>query len=100
MTVAPLTLAAILAMAVATWATRLGGYWLVRRLGTGPRLRAVLDAVPGVVLVALIAPAALGSGPANALAAIVTATAAMRLPALAVVAVATVAAAGARALLG
>jgi uncharacterized membrane protein len=50
------TLAAIVVMAVLTYATRLACYALVRRLPLSPRGRRALDAVPGAVLVALVAP--------------------------------------------
>jgi uncharacterized membrane protein len=79
------TVAAIIAMAVVTYATRIAGYALVRRLEPGPRTQAVLDAVPGCVLVAVIAPAIASGRPADALAGAVTLIAALRLPMPAVV---------------
>ena len=85
-------LLAILAMAGVTYATRVAGVLLVRRVVLGPRATAVLEAVPGCVLVAVIAPAALTRGWADALAAAVTLVAALRLP-LAVVVVIGVASA-------
>ena len=94
------TLAAILAMAVVTYTTRLTGVAVLRRYRLGPRLASVLEAVPGCVLVAVIAPAALGRGPGEAAAAAVTLLAALRLPLAAVVLVGVGAAAGFRALLG
>lgn len=94
------TLAAILGMAAVTFATRLAGFLLVDRLPKTGRFRVALDAAPGAVLVAVIAPAVLASGPAAALAGFVTALAARRLPLLAVVVVGVAAAALFRALLG
>ena len=60
----PWTVAAIVAMALATYACRSGGYFVVRRLTPGPRLRAMLDARPGALFVAYVVPAlALGRPP-------------------------------------
>ncbi len=44
--------AAILAMAVATYAMRATGFWLMARVPVTPRLRRMLDALPGSVVVA------------------------------------------------
>lgn len=78
----PLTLAAIAAMALATWLTRYLGYWLVRRTAVSGRLAAALDAVPGAILTAIIVPKALATGPAETAAAAVTVLLALRLPLL------------------
>lgn len=86
------TLAAILAMAAVTYATRIAGFALVRRLALTGRARMALEAVPGAVLVALVAPAILTRGPADALAGLLTVLAALRLPVLGVVAVGVVSA--------
>lgn len=100
MTLDAATLMAILAMAVLTYATRVAGYALVRRLPLSPRTRRALDAVPGAVLVALVAPAILAHGPADALAGAITVLAALRLPVLAVVVIGVLAAGLLRALPG
>ena len=94
------TLAAILAMAAVTYATRLAGFALVRRLDLRGRARLALEAVPGAVLMALIAPVVLSGRPADALAGVATVLAALRLPLLAVVAVGVLSAGLFRALLG
>ena len=86
------TLAAILAMAAVTYATRVAGFALVRRLELTGRAQLALEAVPGAVLVALVAPTMLAHGPADALAGAVTVLAAWRLPVLAVVVVGVVSA--------
>ncbi len=86
------TLAAILAMAAVTYATRVAGFALVRRLELTGRARLALEAVPGAVLVALVAPVVLTSGVADALAGGLTVLAALRLPVLAVVVVGVVSA--------
>ena len=72
MTLDPITLAAITAMAVATYLTRIAGYWLVRHVTLKGRAAAALEAVPGAVLIALIAPMVLATDPAESGAALVT----------------------------
>lgn len=57
-------------MAVATYATRAAGVFLVGRLRLTPRMEAFLGAIPGAVIVSIIAPAVLTQGPAEALAAL------------------------------
>ena len=59
------SLLAILAMAAATYATRVGGFWLARRVRPGPFARAWLDHLPGAVFAALVAPMVLAAGPAG-----------------------------------
>ncbi|TPP11438.1 AzlD family protein [Rhizobium glycinendophyticum] len=54
----PYMVVLIVAAAVATYLTRVGGYVLVKRLKTmPPRLEAALNAVPAAVLTTLVAPA-------------------------------------------
>ncbi len=48
--------AIIIAMAVMVYCTRAGGYWLIGRIRIGPRLRKMLDALPGAVIAATVAP--------------------------------------------
>ena len=57
--------AAILGMAAVTYATRLAGPMLLARVTIGPRGEAFLKALPGAILVSLIAPSVLGGGPAE-----------------------------------
>lgn len=97
MTIDASAFAAILAMACATIFTRLSGLYLLNRLRLGPRGRKVLGAVPPAVLMALVAPVALSTGPAETAAAAVTALAALRLPLLAATALGVVTAALGRA---
>jgi uncharacterized membrane protein len=70
---------AILAMAVATYATRIGGMLLGGYLPNTGRVRQALDALPGAVLTAVIAPAVI-AGSAEMIAAALTLLAALRLP--------------------
>ena len=85
MNVDPANLAAILAMAVATWSTRIGGLWLIQFVQLTPRTRAALDALPVAVLTAVIAPSLAKGGLPDICAAAVTLIAATRLPLLPVV---------------
>ncbi|MFG1296850.1 MULTISPECIES: AzlD family protein [Xanthobacter] len=52
------TLLAILVMALATVFNRTAGFFLMRLIPVTPRVRKVLDCLPGSVLVALLAPGA------------------------------------------
>lgn len=81
------TLLAILAMAAATYVTRIAGLFVADRLVLKGRAKAAFDAIPPAVLVAVIAPTALTTGWAEAIAAAITALVAFRLPLLATVAV-------------
>ncbi len=83
-----LTVATIVAMAAATYLTRIGGLYLMRGVRVKGRLKAALDALPPAVLMAVIAPTVLATGPAETIAAAITAAAAfLRLPMIAVVAI-------------
>lgn len=68
----------ILGMAVASYATRAGGLWLMRFVTPSPRVEAWLRHIPGAVLVALIAPAVVAGGPISAAGALATALVAAR----------------------
>ena len=71
-------LAAILGMALATYSTRAGGIWLMSRVAPSARVEAWLRQVPGAVLISIIAPAALATGPAGLLAVLATVLVATR----------------------
>jgi len=81
------TLAAIVAMAVVTYATRVAGLIFAERLVLKGRVKAAFEAIPPAVLVAVIAPMALATGWRETVAAAITAGAATRLPLLATIAV-------------
>jgi uncharacterized membrane protein len=49
-------LGAIAAMAVATYAMRAGGFWMMRHVPPSPLLRRMLNALPGSVIVATVLP--------------------------------------------
>jgi uncharacterized membrane protein len=61
---APGALLAILGMAAATYVMRTSGFWAMGHLPLTPRLRKILEALPGAVVVATILPIALRGGPA------------------------------------
>ncbi len=87
MTLDPMALVAILAMALVTYLTRLAGFLAAGRIRLSGRAKAAFDAIPPAVLVAVIAPTVLATGWQETAAALVTAVAATRLPLLATVAV-------------
>ncbi len=84
---------AILGMAAVTYGTRLAGWWLLRDVRPTGRLAAGLDALPGAVLIAVIAPMIVNGGVPEWVGAGVVILTARKLPTLAamVLGVATVA---------
>nr|BBH85340.1 hypothetical protein KTC_00910 [Thermosporothrix sp. COM3] len=66
------TLIAILGMALVTYMVRAGGMWLMGFVKPSPGVEAWLKTIPGAVLVSLVAPTVLASGPAETLAALAT----------------------------
>ena len=73
-----LTILTILGMALVTYATRAGGFWLMGLVTPSPRIEAWLKQIPGAVLVAIIAPTVLASSIAETVAAIATVLVAIR----------------------
>ena len=78
----PANLLAIVLMAFVTYLTRIGGYILLRNRSLGPRAMAVLEAGPGCVLIAVIAPVFVSDQPSDLIALALTVIAATRLPLL------------------
>lgn len=76
------TLVTILLMASTTYLTRVLGYVVLRNCTLSPRMLAVLEGVPGCVLISVIAPAFVSEKPANLIALAITLAAAIRLPIL------------------
>lgn len=68
----------ILGMALVTYVTRATGFWLMGHLRLTPRVGAWLRAVPGAVLVSLVSPAVLATGPAELAASVATVAVAAR----------------------
>jgi uncharacterized membrane protein len=60
--------AAIAAMAGATYLTRIGGFWLMGHVPLTARLRRMLEALPGAVVAATVLPIVMKSGVPAALA--------------------------------
>jgi branched chain amino acid efflux pump len=67
-------LAAIFVMALATYAMRAGGFWLMGHVPPSPRLRRMLEALPGSVLAATVLPIVVRDGLAAMLAIAATGT--------------------------
>lgn len=73
------TLTTILLMALTTYLTRIVGYLALRNRTLSPRMQAVLEQVPGCVLISVIAPSFVSDQPANLLGLVITLMAATRL---------------------
>ena len=81
MTVHFTTLLAIIGMALATYATRVAGLFLMRYVTVKGRTKAAFDSLPPAILMAVIAPTILATGVAETIAAAITAASAfLRLP--------------------
>ncbi|RUW46520.1 MULTISPECIES: AzlD family protein [unclassified Mesorhizobium] len=69
----------IIAGAIATYLTRIGGHLVISRFDhIHPRVEAGLNAVPAAVLTTLVAPELLNAGPAEWAALVVTAAVSLR----------------------
>jgi branched chain amino acid efflux pump len=66
----------IAVMTVVVYLSRAGGFWLIGRVRIGPRLRKMLDALPGAIIAATIAPLLVHGG-ISAVAAVAAALLAM-----------------------
>lgn len=96
----PTVLLTIVLMASVTYATRIGGYLLLRNRTLGARATAVMEAAPGCVLIAVIAPNFVSNSPANLIALAITVAAATRFSMLPTVAIGVISAGLLRHLLG
>jgi uncharacterized membrane protein len=76
------TLLTIVLMAFVTYLTRVVGYAVLRNRKLSPRAAAVMGAVPGCVLISVIAPSFVSRQPADLMALAITLAAATRLPLL------------------
>ncbi len=79
------TLTTIVLMGSVTYLTRIGGYLVLGGRALSPRTMTILDAAPGCVLIAVIAPAFVSGRAADLTALALTGAAAVRLPLLATV---------------
>ncbi|KGK25497.1 MULTISPECIES: AzlD family protein [Pseudomonas] len=93
------TLTTIAGMAVVTYLTRALGFLLLRNRTLGPQLTQVLNAAPGCVLIAVIAPKFVSGQPADLIALALTVYAASRFSLLPAVVLAIVGTGALRALL-
>jgi branched chain amino acid efflux pump len=59
----PLVVAALVVMAAVTLLMRVGGFWLMGRVPLTPRVRRMLEALPGSIIAALVLPLAVRIGP-------------------------------------
>jgi uncharacterized membrane protein len=55
----------LLAVSLASFACRAGGFWLMRFVNVTPRVQAALKAAPLAVMIAIVVPAALRGGVAE-----------------------------------
>ena len=74
----PLNLLTIILMASVTYATRVGGYLVLRNRSLSPKATAVMEAAPGCVLISVIAPNFVSHNPADLAALAITVLAATR----------------------
>lgn len=74
-----ITIVAILAFAITTYLTRILGYLLLRNKTLSPRMIKVMEAGPGCVMIAMIAPYFVAERPADLIAICITLLAATRL---------------------
>lgn len=68
----------IAGMALVTYGTRAGGMWLMRFTSPSGRVERALQHIPGTVLAAIVAPAAIGHGVAGVVAVVVTGAVSVR----------------------
>ncbi|MBV4411298.1 AzlD family protein [Enterobacteriaceae bacterium YMB-R22] len=94
-----MTILTIVLMAMTTWFTRVAGFMLLRERTLGPRVRAVMEAAPGCVLITVIAPHFVTTNPADILGLAIALLAAMRFSLLPTVLISVIATAVLRALL-
>lgn len=91
----------IVALGAVTYATRFGGHLILARFGAvHRRVEAGLDAVPGAVIAALVAPGVFASGVPEFVAAVVVVVASIRLPMLVAITLALLVLVAMRAALG
>lgn len=61
----PVVVGVILAMAVVTALTKVGGLWLLSRIEVSERVEAGLSVLPGAIVIAILGPELAGGGPAE-----------------------------------
>ena len=66
------TAAVIFGMAVVTYLTRISGFYLVSHVKVSGRLETFLNAIPATVLVSIVAPVVIATGPSESIASLAT----------------------------
>lgn len=61
----PVVVGIILAMSLATYATKAGGLWLLGHIDVSPRLESALKILPGAIIVSIVGPELANGGPAE-----------------------------------
>lgn len=61
----PLVVGVVLAMAVVTFATKVGGLWLLSRFEVSDRLESGISVLPGAIVIAILGPELAEGGPAE-----------------------------------
>ncbi|MDL5362259.1 AzlD family protein [Halalkalicoccus sp. NIPERK01] len=61
----PRVVGVILAMAVVTFLTKVGGLWLLSRFEVSDRLEAGISVLPGAIVIAILGPELASGGPAE-----------------------------------
>ncbi|WP_276256937.1 AzlD family protein [Halomontanus rarus] len=61
----PLVVGVIVGMVVLTYATKVGGLWVLRRLEVSERVEAGLSILPGAIVIAFLGPELVTGGPAE-----------------------------------
>jgi uncharacterized membrane protein len=95
-----LPLATVALMALTTYATRIVGFLVLRDRTLSPRMRAVMESLPGCVLISVIAPSFVADRPADLIALALTLLVAMRFSLLPTVILSIVATGALRYLVG
>jgi uncharacterized membrane protein len=65
LSIGPVALLVILAMAVVTYLTKTGGLWIVDRIELSERLEAGLSVLQGAIVIAVLGPELAAGGPAE-----------------------------------
>lgn len=61
----PLVVGIVLAMAVVTFVTKVGGLWLLSRFEVSDRLESGISVLPGAIVIAILGPELAEGGPAE-----------------------------------
>ena len=73
MMIEPIGALAILAMGMTVYLMRAGGFWLMGHVTVTPRVRRMLEALPGAIIAAIVLPVIAKIGPVAAIGAVAAA---------------------------